>query len=405
MKYFGFILAFLLAFSLVNGFCQGYDFDIDDELLDAIRKEIRDNVRAGMEEYYGQRDGEEIRGNLTLITSELVKNIQTSGADIRTLDFYLSNPLFLIKKPDSNYRINKGTLVFDEGNKIEIIHISATEKGKFLDYGVDSGGRDFFEVNFFDNLRLRFFKNFKNDYFILEQSVGFPSYYEGTLPSLGILLHKTGEDLTLNIRAGIPATTAPGTPVPRVPAPETPVPAIPTPGNPASKTPSPEIPATGINKLTENGRLEKETIVAFISSHNQVMPRVEIESIVSTYIQEAKAESINHDIAIAQMCYATNFLKAQQRLVTHNYAGLGDSKFDDRVTGIRAHIQHLKGYVSSERPKGTIVDPRYDVLVKNGILGTVSTLEGMYLVWAPQSYDYGDKIDKILNDLYQFQGR
>ena len=395
MKRLGFVLALFLSFSLVNGFCQGNVFDINDELLDAIRKEIRDNVRAGMEEYYGQSDGEAVRGNLTLITSELIKNIQTSGYDIRTLDFYLSNSLFLIKKPDSNYWINKGTLVFNEGNKIEIIHIPATEKGKFLNYGTDSVGRDFFEINFFDNLRLRFFKSFKSDYFILEQSVGFPSYYEGELPSLGILLYKTGEDLTLNIRARIPATTVPGISVQRMPVPVIPV----------SENPAPRTPATSGNTLMAKGRLGKDAIVAFISSRNQVMPRGEIESIVGTYIQEAEAENINHDIAISQMCYATNFLKAQQRLVTHNYAGLGDLKFNDRVTGIRAHIQHLKGYVSSEMPKGSIVDPRFDVLVKNGIQGTVSTLEGMYLVWAPQSYDYGDKINTILSDMYQFQGR
>ena len=390
MKRLGFAIAFFLVFSLANGFCQGFnnDFYIDDELLDAIRKEIRDNVRAGMEEFYGQRDGEAVRGNLTLITGEIIKNIQTSGSDIRDLDFYLSNPLSLIRKPDSNFQINSGTLVFNEGNKIEIIHIPATEKGKFFNYGTDSGGRDFFEISFFDNLRLRFFKDSKSDCFVLEQSIGFPSYYEGNLPSLGILYRKIGEDLTLNIRA--PGNPVPVTPVPRVPAP---------------RTPAPRIPAAGGNMLMENGRLGKEAIVAFISSRNQAMPRSEIESIVGTYIQEAQFENINHDIAISQMCYATNFLKAQQRLVTHNYAGLGDSRFSDRVTGIRAHIQHLKGYASLERPKGNVVDPRYDVLAKIGVQGTVSTLEGLYLIWAPQSYDYGDKMNTILSDMYQFQGR
>ena len=402
MKHLGFALAFLLVFSLANGFCQGNDFYIDDELLDAIRKEIRDTVRAGMEDFYGQRDGEAVRGNLTLITGELIKNINASGLDIRSLDFYLSNPLLLVRKPESNFRVNSGTLVYSEGSKIEIIHVPTTEKGRFIDYGTDSGGRDFFEIRFFENLGLKFFKNPGSDFFILEQSIGFPSYYEGELPSLGILYRKIGEDLTLNIRSGNPVTTVPGTTVPGTPVPENPTPATPAPRNPPPQTPTPRLPASGINMLMEKGKLEKDTIVAFISSRNQEMPRWEIESIVSTYIKEAEAENINHDIAISQMCYATNFLKSQQRLVTHNYAGLGDSKFDDRVTGIRAHIQHLKGYASFERPKGRIVDPRYEVLVSNGIQGTVTTLEGMYLIWAPQSYDYGDKINTILNDMYQF---
>ena len=383
MRRLGFVLTLLLGFSLVNGFCQGSgfnnDFDIDNVLLDAIRKEIRDSVRTGMEDFYGQRGGEAVQGNLTLITGELIKSIQTSGIDIRTLDFYLSNPFSLIKKPDSNFQINSGTLVYNEGNKIEIINIPATEKGRCLNYGTDSGGREFFEISFFNDLRLRFFKDPGSGFFVLEQSIGFPSYYEGLLPSLGILYRRTGEDLTLNLR------TNSGIAVP--------------------ENPAPRIPLAGGNRLIGNGRLEKDTIVAFISSQNQVMPRGEIESIVGTYIQEAKAENINHDIAISQMCYATNFLKAQQRLITHNYAGLGDSRFNDRVTGIRAHIQHLKGYVSTERPKNEIVDPRYDVLATIGVQGTVSSLEGLYLIWAPQSYDYGDKINKILSDMYQFQSR
>jgi len=385
MKLFGLALAFFLVFSLTNGVCQGSDFYIDDELLDAIRKEIRDNVRAGMEEFYGQHDGDAARGNLTLITAELIKNINASGLDLRTLDFYLSNPLSLIRKPDSSFQVSKGILLYNEGNKIEIIHIPVTEKGRFLAHGTDSGGREYFEINFFNSLDLRFFRASKSDCFVLEQSIGFPSYYEGVLPSLGILYQKTGEGLALNIR-----TESLGVSGQRPSAPE---------------TLAPRIPATGKNVLMENGRLEKDAIVAFISSRNLVLPRDEIESIVGTYIQEAKFENINHDIAISQMCYATNFLKSQQRLITHNYAGLGDSKFDDRVTGIKAHIQHLKGYASYERPKGNIVDPRYNVLVSNGIQGTVSTLEGLYLIWAPQSYDYGDKINTILNDMYQFKGR
>jgi hypothetical protein len=72
--------------------------------------------------------------------------------------------------------------------------------------------------------------------------------------------------------------------------------------------------------------------------------------------------------------------------------------------GIQAHIQHLKGHVSTIRPQ-IIVDPHYNVLVTSGILGTVTTLDELYAAWAPQSYTYGISINGILRDLSLFPSR
>ena len=156
------------------------------------------------------------------------------------------------------------------------------------------------------------------------------------------------------------------------------------------------------NEIVAGASLGKNALVGFILSRNSALPGREIEAIVDTYIREAQSEQINHDIAIAQMCYATNFLKTEQRLITHNYAGLKDARFNDMTTGIRAHIQHLKGYASYDRPKHSIVDPRFDIIVNSNIQGTVNTLEKLYAAWAPQSFDYGHNINRILNEMSRF---
>ena len=369
MKHIGLILVFLVIFSVGSGFCQ------DSNAL--FLREIRESVRSELQEFFRQREQGSVEGSLILVTGEFVKFVDSAGFDPSYLDFYLSSPLKLIAKPESSFRANNGILVFDEGYKTDIINIPATEKGKWLHYGMDSSGRDFFEISFFDSIRLTFARNLENDCYILEKSIGFPYYHDGDLPFLAILYHRIGDYKAEDIQHQERRIEAPNHSAQR-------------------------ILSTNRNVLMENGQLRANAIVSYISSRNPAVSRQDIESIVSTYIREAEFEQINHDIAIAQMCYATNFLRSQQPLVTHNYAGLKDSRFNDRATGIRAHIQHLKGYATSEMPKNGIVDPRFNLLVNSGVQGTVTTLESLYLTWAPQSNEYGDSITRILEGMSQF---
>ena len=149
------------------------------------------------------------------------------------------------------------------------------------------------------------------------------------------------------------------------------------------------------------GALDIDTIVEYIqSNNNKVLTNRQIVTIVNAYIQEAQREQVNHDIAIAQMCYATNFLKYS--VASHNYGGLDGARFPDMITGVRAHVQHLKGYASRELPRGNIVDPRFTGLVSSGIQGTVTTLDRLYTVWAPlNSSRYKNAIDNILTSMYK----
>lgn len=124
------------------------------------------------------------------------------------------------------------------------------------------------------------------------------------------------------------------------------------------------------------------------------------------YIEEAKAESINHDLAFAQMCLETRFLAFGGSILPefNNFASLGDrqaewAKFVNLRLGIRAHIQQLKAYASNDLLVQECVAPRFD-LVKRGIAPTMRQLNGR---WSADG-QYTIKISAVLRRLYETAG-
>ena len=179
------------------------------------------------------------------------------------------------------------------------------------------------------------------------------------------------------------------------------------PASPAARRDRP--PAIPENILLERGQdyLTQDVVVDFMQKYSRSswFSRRDINALVKAYFELAKEEQVNHEIAIAQMWYATRELSRDDLLKNCNYAGLDAVKrgtFNNRDSGVRAHIQHLKGYASTVRPKN-IVDPRYEILVAKGYLGKGATLEKLSVWWSPNNKEYATKIVKILNDLYQYQ--
>ena len=127
------------------------------------------------------------------------------------------------------------------------------------------------------------------------------------------------------------------------------------------------------------------------------------------YIAEAKTEGINSDCAFVQMCLETGFLTFGN-LVTiemHNYCGLGAIDRDHRgevfaseQEGVRAHIQHLHAYATSEDVllKNPLIDNRYKWVKPRGKAKSVFELAG---TWAMDK-DYGKKLDALLERLEAF---
>jgi hypothetical protein len=144
----------------------------------------------------------------------------------------------------------------------------------------------------------------------------------------------------------------------------------------------------------------------FLLQNNTQIAPGNVRMLAQYYIEEAAYEGVNHDIAFAQMCLETGFLKygGLVKPEWNNYCGLGSIGpeqpglvFPDSRTGVRAHIQHLKAYATSEPLKKDLVDPRYRY-VRHGSSPTIDGLSG---TWAADK-TYSQKIDAILQSLYKF---
>ena len=154
------------------------------------------------------------------------------------------------------------------------------------------------------------------------------------------------------------------------------------------------------------GLTGRESLVKFLLDSNPKAQERFVSDLAAGYIKEAAVEGVNHDVAFAQMCLETGFLRFGG-LVTpdmNNFCGLGaigpgknGERFPDAHTGIRAHIQHLKAYATEEPLKQELVDPRY-FWVRGGSSPKIEDLAG---TWAADK-QYAVKLENILERLYRF---
>jgi hypothetical protein len=202
------------------------------------------------------------------------------------------------------------------------------------------------------------------------------------------------------------------------PVPET---VRPIPPQPPPEIVIPEPPARLLppEKIMGKGMISKEKLAAFLLGNNTRIEPDFVNDLSVIYVEEALIEGVNHDIAFAQMCLETGFLR-YGGLVTpdmNNFCGLGATGlpgpdglperglvFPDPRTGVRAHIQHLKGYASAEPLNQELVNPRYEILVRIGRIGSAPTIHGLTGTWATDPM-YSNKIAAILDRLYEFSFR
>ena len=151
--------------------------------------------------------------------------------------------------------------------------------------------------------------------------------------------------------------------------------------------------------------LPKE-MAAFLLESNPGVETAFIEELAYIYTEESAIEGVNSDVAFAQMCLETGFLR-YGGLVTpdmNNFCGLGaigpverGLSFPNPRTGVRAHIQHLKAYASEEPLKQLLIDPRFHYVRR----GSSPAITGLAGTWAADPA-YAEKIHRILERLYSF---
>ena len=175
-------------------------------------------------------------------------------------------------------------------------------------------------------------------------------------------------------------------------------------------TPGKEPEQTISRKHADQGKLDAFQLTAFFMSKNIEADVLHIKDFAQTYIDEAAAEGINSDVAFAQMCLETGFLRFGGLVQPefHNYCGLGamdaehpGEQFETEELGVRAHIQHLQAYATTEdiALNKELIDPRYNWVHKTKYVEDIFGLTG---TWAmdPQ---YGQKIDAYLTLMEAFK--
>ena len=156
-------------------------------------------------------------------------------------------------------------------------------------------------------------------------------------------------------------------------------------------------------KIMDTGRMNANQLTAYFLSRNANAKRAHIKKFAQYYIDEAAAEGVNSDVAFAQMCLETGYLRFGGLVQPefHNYCGLGamdaehpGEQFPDERTGVRAHIQHLQAYGTTEDVQlvKELVDPRYNWVHKTKFVENIYGLAG---TWAADPL-YGQKLETVL---------
>ena len=164
-----------------------------------------------------------------------------------------------------------------------------------------------------------------------------------------------------------------------------------------------------------NAQATAQQMALFCRSKNSTpqLTSCSLEQLAEMFIEEGKAEGVRGDVAFAQSLHETGYFKFGGIVLPaqNNYAGIGAlngnttgqaASFPDPRTGVRAQIQHLKAYASTEALVNECVDPRFS-LVARGVapyvewLGAEDNPEGRG--WAVPGAGYGANIVKLLGQI------
>lgn len=138
-----------------------------------------------------------------------------------------------------------------------------------------------------------------------------------------------------------------------------------------------------------------------------------LEQLAEIFLEEGKAEGVRGDVAFAQSLHETGYFKFGGIVLPsqNNYAGIGAlngnatgqaATFPDPRTGVRAQIQHLKAYASTESLVNTCVDPRFSLVTRGSApyvewLGAADNPNGKG--WAVPGSGYGANVVKLLGQI------
>ncbi|MDE6454934.1 MAG: N-acetylmuramoyl-L-alanine amidase [Dysosmobacter sp.] len=135
-----------------------------------------------------------------------------------------------------------------------------------------------------------------------------------------------------------------------------------------------------------------------------------VEELAGMFLEEGAAEGVRGDVAWAQSLHETGFFKFGGIVQPgqNNFAGIGAlngngkgqaATFPDPRTGVRAQIQHLKAYASTEPLANACADPRFSLVTRGSAefvewLGAKDNPDGKG--WAVPGEGYGARVLECL---------
>jgi len=387
------IIALIMCFSAVNGFSLGNkEIKKDVENLKKsqdetarILKELSQKLGSPQPINPPRSDESRNSDKLVPLTWETARLFED---DLYKLDFYISKNLNMTaKEQNNNYGVVKDGKILENSDKNlpeDKLIINNNTPVKVVKFSLSPRDKANIDIYFSgQSAMLKFIRNTR-DYFQLDSVTKNTRNY----PFDEEVLLYVHDERSQNNRTSAQTRTT-------------------------SSVKRPQIPEDIMLRSGQYTYLTRDAVVKYLSENSRGISTRDIRAIIEHYINESKTENINHDIAIAQMCYATQFLSDKTLFNNMNYGGLittgaklngknWNGKFPRSRTGVRAHIQHLKGYASTSALKEAIVDPRFHLLAN--MRGKGDTLHKISAYWVrnnPEKYE--NNIRDILEKLYRYQ--
>ena len=142
-----------------------------------------------------------------------------------------------------------------------------------------------------------------------------------------------------------------------------------------------------------------------------------LEQLAQIFLEEGEVEGVRGDVAFAQSLHETGYFKFGGIVLPsqNNYAGIGAlngnakgeaATFPDPRTGVRAQIQHLKAYASTDALVNAGVDPRFSLVTRGSApfvewLGAADNPNGKG--WAVPGKGYGGKVVALLGQIVAYE--
>ncbi|MBE9032879.1 N-acetylmuramoyl-L-alanine amidase [filamentous cyanobacterium LEGE 11480] len=160
------------------------------------------------------------------------------------------------------------------------------------------------------------------------------------------------------------------------------------------------------DRIMGHGNASEVQLMMFLKSRN---PKAleEFSMIARHYRNEGEIEGVNYDLAFCQMCWETNFLRFGDLIVPaqNNFASIGaisgpeGATFPNVRTGVRAHIQQLKAYATTQPLVNEVVSPRFRFITR-GVAPLFGQLSGRWNA----DLSYGTKVLNLVTLLYEDSG-